>query len=103
MTAKLTLQLSDEVLDALRHTGHLQIQLTSARAAPGAAASPRPGSLPAKILAWAERRKKPFKAIDIERRFRLTRTHAAMELSRLARGPHPIKRKQRGVYLYQTG
>jgi len=101
MTAKLTIVLSDEVLDALSRTKHIQIQLASAgsRKAAGAA-GPRPGSLPAKVVAWAEKRKRPFGTADVERRFKLNRAHASMLLSGLARGPHPIERKQRGVYVY---
>ncbi|MHC4138044.1 MAG: hypothetical protein ACYS0K_24155 [Planctomycetota bacterium] len=101
MTAKLTIVLSDEVLDALSRTKHIQIQLTSAgRRKATRAAPPRPGSLPAKILAWAEKRKRPFRTADVERRFKLTRAHASMVLSRLASGPHPIARERRGVYVY---
>ena len=101
MTAKLTIVLSDEVLEALSRTKHLQIRMTS----PGSrkatrAAGPRTGSLPAKVLAWAEKKKRPFRTADVERRFKLTRAHASMLVSSLARGPHPIERKQRGVYVY---
>ena len=101
MTAKLTIVLSDEVLDALSRTKHIQIQLAS----PGSrkatrAAGPRPGSLPASVLAWAEKRKRPFRTADVERRFKLTRAHASMLLSSLARGPQPIERERRGVYVY---
>jgi hypothetical protein len=102
MTAKLTIVLSDEVLDALSRTKHLQIRLTSGRPEKAArSAQPRPGSLPAKVLAWAEKRKRPFRSADVERRFKLSRAHATMLLSRLARGPHPIKRERRGVYVYR--
>ena len=101
MTAKLTIVLSDEVLEALSRTKHIQIQLTSAESPKDTrAAGPRTGSLPAKVLAWAEKRKRPFRSADIERRFKLTRAHASMLLSTLASGPHPIERKQRGVYVY---
>lgn len=101
MTAKLTIVLSDEVLEALSRTKHIQIRMTSAgsRKAAGAA-GPRTGSLPARVLAWAEKRKKPFRTADVERRFKLTRAHASMLVSSLARGPHPIAREERGVYVY---
>ncbi len=100
MTAKLTIVLSDEVLDALSRTKHIQIQLTSPASPKTArAAGPRPGSLPAKVLEWAQKRKRPFQTADVERRFKLTRAHASMLVSSLARGPHPIARKQRGVYV----
>ncbi len=101
MTAKLTIVLSDELLDALSRTKHIQIRMTSAGSRKAArAAGPRPDSLPAKILAWAEQRKRPFRTADVERRFKLTRAHASMLLSSLASGPHAIERKQRGVYAY---
>jgi hypothetical protein len=104
MTAKLTIVLSDEVLDALKRTKHIQIRMASVR--PGKAAratGPRIGSLPAKVLAWAEKRKRPFRTADVERRFKLTRAHASMLLSSLARGPHPIARERRGVYARTAG
>ncbi len=101
MTAKLTIVFSDEVLDALSRTKHIQIRMTSPGSRGAArAAGPRTGSLPANVLAWAEKRKRPFQTADVERRFKLTRAHASMLLSTLARGPHPIAREQRGVYVY---
>ena len=100
-TAKLPIVLSDEVLDALSRTKHIQIHLTSGRPDKAArAAEPRPGALPAKILAWAETRKEPFQTADVKRRFKLSRAHASMLLSNLASGPHPIEREGRGVYVY---
>jgi hypothetical protein len=63
-----------------------------------ASAAPREGSLPARILAWATRRGKPFGIGDVRRRFRLTDGHAGMLLSKLASGPHAIRRARRGLY-----
>ena len=101
MTARLTIVLSDEVLEALSRTKHLQIRMRSGRPEKAARATgPRTGSLPAKVLAWAEKRKRPFRTADVERRFKLTRAHASMLLSALARGPHPVRRERRGVYAY---
>ena len=101
MTAKLTIVLSDELLEALTRTKHIQIQLTSPGSRKAArAAGPRIGSLPSKVLEWAQKRKKPFRTADLVRRFKLTRAHASMLLSGLASGPHPIERKRRGVYVY---
>ncbi len=99
MTAKLTLLLSGELLDALRQAGHIHIQLTSPEDA-ARAAGPRTGSLPAKVLEWAEKRKRPFRTADVRSRFKLTRAHASMLLSGLERGPHPVRRERRGVYAY---
>jgi hypothetical protein len=101
MTAKLTIVLSDEVLEALSRTKHIQIRMTSAGSRKTAGtAKPRAGSLPARILAWAENKKRPFGTIDVERRFKVSRAHASMLLARLANGPYPIAREQRGVYVY---
>jgi hypothetical protein len=103
MTAKLTIVLSDEVLEALSRTKHIQIRMTSggSRKAAGTA-RPKTGSLPARILAWAETKKRPFKTIDVERRFKVSRAHASMLLARLANGPYPIARERRGVYVYSA-
>lgn len=101
MTAKLTIVLSDEILDALSRTKHIQIRMTSPASRKAVrAAGPRSGSLPARILAWAEKRKRPFRTADVERRFKLTRAHASMLVSSLARGPYSIARERRGVYVY---
>jgi hypothetical protein len=62
--------------------------------------APREGSLPARILEWAAARGKPFGNADIEKQFKLTRGHASMVTSTLAKGPHPIERTGRGVYEY---
>jgi hypothetical protein len=59
---------------------------------------PGRGSLPARILQWAAARGKPFGNTDIEKQFKLTRGHASMVTSTLAKGPHPIERTGRGVY-----
>jgi hypothetical protein len=36
----------------------------------------------------------------VSKRFRLSRAHSSMLLSRLANGPYPIQRERRGVYIY---
>ena len=100
VTAKLVLEFSAEVLDALRKAGHLHIQLTVGSAA-GAPAAPRAGSLPARILAWAQKRSRSFGVADIERRFKVSRAHASMLLGRLARGPGSVRREARGVYVFK--
>jgi hypothetical protein len=100
MTAKLTIVLGDEVLEALSRTKHIQIRMTSRREQAARDAGPRPGSLPAKVVAWAEKRKRPFRTADVQKRFGLTRAHASMLMSSLARGTYPIARERRGMYVY---
>ena len=113
MTAKLTIALSDEVLEALRLNKSLTINLETARSGGGRGAAkrrpgrprsesdePRAGSLPARVIEWASKRKKAFGTNDITKRFKLSRAHASMLLSRLANGPYPIHREKRGVYVY---
>lgn len=62
--------------------------------------APRPGSLAARILVWASKRREPFESADVQRRFRLSRPHASALLSRLATGRQPIEREGRGVYSF---
>ncbi len=99
---KITIEFSDEILDALRKSRSITIQLMSKGSASGDA-RPRKGSLPARILAWAEKRKRPFGTADIEKRFKLSRAHASMTLSKLANGPYPVRRVRRGVYEHAAG
>ena len=63
---------------------------------------PREGSLPARILDWGEKRGKAFSTADLVRRFKVSRAHASMLLTKLANGPYPIVRRQRGIYEYTT-
>ena len=102
MTAKLTIAFSDEVLEALRASKSITIRLEGSRGRGGSAGSdePRAGSLPARLIDWAKTRKKTFGTRDVSRRFKLSRAHASMLLSRLANGPYPIQRERRGVYSY---
>jgi len=105
MTAKLTIALSDEVLDALKANKTLTIRIETARgggSGGGSAGSgePRAGSLPARLIDWAKSRKGTFGTSEITKKFKLSRAHASMLLSRLASGPYPIQRKRRGVYAY---
>jgi len=113
MTAEITLTLSDEVIDTLKQERELELVLefgggkTAAPQKPrgrrAKAAAPRAGSLPARILAWAEARgDKPFRAADIMRRFKVGRAHAAMLLTRLAAGPLPVDRMGRGIYAFRA-
>ena len=104
MAAKLTIQFDDEILDALRKSKSITIRLDAARGGRparggrGGSEEPRAGSLPARVIAWSQTRKKPFGTADVTKRFKLTRAHASMLLSRLANGPYPIQRVSRGVY-----
>ena len=109
MTAKLTILLSGEVLAALRAGRTMKIVAGSngnghpapARTGGGATAEqPREGSLPARVLEWAKSRGKPFGTPDITKKFKLSRAHASMLLSRLASGPYAIRREKRGLYRY---
>lgn len=103
MTAKLTISFSEDVLAALRASKSITIRLDShaggARGRGGGRMEqPRAGSLPARVIEWAQARKKPFGTMDITKKFKLSRAHASMLLSRLANGPYPIERARRGVY-----
>jgi len=107
MTAKLTIAFSPEVLDALKASKSITIRLESSSGSArgrggGGAVEPREGSLPARLMDWAKGRKKPFGTKDVVKRFRLSRAHASMLLSRLANGPFPIHRERRGVYTYKS-
>jgi len=103
MTATVTIKLSDEVLRTLQANKTMTIALEApvardrARNADGAA-QPREGSLPARLLAWAEKRGKPFRTADVAKKFTLSRAHASMLLSRVANGSTAIRRTGRGVY-----
>jgi hypothetical protein len=110
MTAKLTILLSGEVLSALRAAKNMTITVGGGRGAAPAQAErgvarngggePREGSLPARVLDWAKARSKPFGTADITKKFKLSRAHASMLLSRLASGPYAIRREKRGRYTY---
>jgi hypothetical protein len=103
MTAKLTIAFSEEVLDALRASKSITIRLEGSRGRGGNSGGdePRAGSLPARLIDWAKtNKKKTFGTRDVSKRFKLSRAHASMLLSRLANGPYPIHRERRGVYVY---
>ena len=104
MTAKLTISFSDDVLAALKANKSITIKLGTnggdGRRRGGRSEEPREGSLPARVIGWAQSRKRPFGTMDITKKFKLSRAHASMLLSRLANGPYPINRARRGVYAY---
>ncbi len=120
MAAKLTITLSDEILKALKEEKSITVALDSAgRAAPASrseraaeskpvasrAAKARPtdagpfraGSLPAKLVAWAGGRKKPFGVPDVMRALKVKRSHASMVLTAVRR-KRAVKRVGRGEY-----
>ena len=66
------------------------------------AEEPRAGSLPARLIDWAKTRDRPFGTKDVTKKFRQSRAHASMLLSRLANSPYPIDRHKRGVYAFMT-
>jgi len=112
MTVQLVIELSEEVLKALVASKNLTITVAQSPNRGGTAKPdsafmpssdhiiPREGSLPARILEWAEKRPKPFSTADLVKRFKVSRAHASMLLTKLANGPYPIVRKQRGIYSY---
>ena len=104
MTAKLTIAFSEEILQALRASKSITIRLDSRGARAGGSRAgddePRAGSLPARLIDWAKTRKKTFGTKDVTKRFKVSRAHASMLLSRLANGPYPIPRQRRGLYSY---
>lgn len=110
MSVQLVIELSEDVLKALVASRNLTITVTQSSSpggesqpAPGRGGArgnviPREGSLPARILGWAEKRGKEFSTTDLLRKFDVTRAHASMLLAKLANGPYPIVRRQRGIY-----
>jgi len=113
MTAKLTITLSDEVLKALRDAKAITVALgtgpAASRAAPagksraanGKAGPYREGSLPAKLLAWAGKRKS-FGVPDVMKALRINRSHASMLLTYVTRGG-VVRRVGRGEYAAKIG
>ncbi len=108
MTAKLTILLAGDVLSALGSSksvtiavgpqgdrGDRPIALRS-----GGTGEPTAGTLPARVLGWAKDHSKSFGTADVTRKFKLSRAHASMVLSRLASGPFAIQREKRGLYRY---
>lgn len=56
-----------------------------------------------RAIKWAAKRKTNFGTKDVVHKFKVSRAHASMLLSRLAAGPYPIKRVRRGVYRATSG
>jgi hypothetical protein len=111
MTATLTISLGDDILKALREAKAITIALDSggraarggagasraARPAKGEAGAFRAGSLPAKLVAWAGGRKRPFGVQDLMTRFRIKRGHASMLVAYVLKAG-AVRRVGRGEY-----
>ncbi len=97
----LRIELPDQLLALLRKQGSVTLRLelpTRKGRRRRGGGQPRPGSHGAKVVAWAEKRGRPFKIKDVAKRFKLLPNHASMVLSKLVEGAAPIRRKSRGVY-----
>jgi hypothetical protein len=110
MTAKLTIVLSDEVLKALKQSKSIAVGVDSGRrfgpasrtgaanrATSGTASPYREGTLPAKLMAWAGGRKKPFTVPEVMKAMKIKRGHASMLLTAVMRRGG-VKRVGRGEY-----
>ena len=110
MTAKLTIVLSDDVLKALKASKAITVALhsggksprpaSSGRTGGGAKAGPggfREGSLPAKLMGWANGLKKPFGVPDLMKKFKIKRGHASMLVAYVVKAG-AVRRVGRGSY-----
>jgi hypothetical protein len=119
MPATLTIKLGDSLLRALRASKSITVALgpgasdgavrrtarrgRRARATRGRrgtarkAGAFRPGSLPARLVAWAGGRKRPFGVPDLVRKFRIRRGHASMLIAYVAKAG-AVRRVGRGAY-----
>jgi hypothetical protein len=110
MTASITITLSDEILETLRAERSITIELGSSggsrRAARGGRAAPaggasadgfRAGSLPGRLVQWAQGRKEPFGVRDVMKALKVKRAHASMVLTRVT-AAGSLKRVGRGAY-----
>jgi len=114
MTAKLTIVFGPDVLKALRQSTSIRVAAGSAggngrarRAASASASKPaaakagpggfREGSLPAKLVAWAGGRKRPFDVPEVMKAMKIKRGHASMLLTSVMR-KGGVKRVGRGEY-----
>jgi hypothetical protein len=113
MSVQLVIELSEEVLKALVASRNLTITVTQSGPGAGAGSNsdgsapltnviPREGSLPARIIGWAETRNREFSTTDVVKKFGVTRAHASMLVAKLAKGPYPIVRQRRGIYQHAS-
>lgn len=110
--ARLTISLDPAVIKALRKDHDITL-VVSARGEPvgakagkrkraaksggGGSEGYREGSLPARVLTWAQGRKRPFDTDAVVRKFKIKRAHASMVLSKLANAGD-LDRPARGRY-----
>src|SRR5512134_1637268 len=94
MTASITITLSDEILETLRAEKSITVELDSSGAGGRAARAGkatragkeggfRSGSLPGRLVQWAQGRKKPFGVRDVMKALKVKRAHASMVLTRV--------------------
>lgn len=109
MGTAITISFSDEVLRALRKGAPIKLALVSPGGAArmgraGAtrrsrkAATPREGSLPAKLQEFAKSQGKPFTTANVSEALKLSRAHASMLLVK-AVASRSLRREGRGVYV----
>jgi len=103
MPATLTLTISQDVLRAMRR-GEVKLALVSSTNGLAAAppsrrrrSGPGEGTHPARLLAWASGRTRPFGVADVMKALGLKRGHASMLLTGLVRA-RAVRREGRGVY-----
>jgi hypothetical protein len=58
----------------------------------------REGSLPRRLVDWAQSRRRAFGTDDVTEALAISRPHASMLLGKLVKDPGPIRRVARGVY-----
>jgi hypothetical protein len=109
MTARLTIVLGPDVLQALRASKSITVELGAAGngGAPRAGARKdrgdrvgngrRPGSHGARLVAWASGRKRAFGVPDVMKALKIKRGHASMLLTAVMRSGG-VKRVGRGEY-----
>jgi hypothetical protein len=108
MTASITITLSDDILKILSKERALTVELDSAGGKRGATAARsggkagpkgdfRSGSLPEKLVQWAQGRKKPFGVPDVMKALKVKRANASMVLTRVMASGR-LKRVGRGAY-----
>jgi hypothetical protein len=113
MTASITITMSDEILRVLHSEKAITVALdSSGRAGPGRTTAPgirlggggpapeggyRKGSLPDRLIRWAEGRKRPFGVQEVMKTLRVKRAHASMVLTRVM-SSGDLRRVGRGAY-----
>jgi hypothetical protein len=93
---RINIELAPELLTRLDQGKDITLVLSGPSTSPELKAN----SLPSRIIAWAKRRKR-FGLTDVEKEFNVTRAHASMLMSRMAREAYPIVRTARGEYAHE--